>query len=63
MIKVGVTGGIGSGKSLICQVFSHLGVPVYFADEAAKNLMDYDPEIRKDLTGVFGATYLCRRKT
>jgi dephospho-CoA kinase len=56
MIKVGVTGGIGSGKSLICQVFSHLGVPVYFADEAAKNLMDYDPGIKKGLTDVFGAT-------
>jgi dephospho-CoA kinase len=56
MIKVGVTGGIGSGKSLICQVFSHLGVPVYFADEAAKNLMDSDPEIINGLTGVFGAT-------
>ena len=56
MIKVGVTGGIGSGKSLICQVFSHLGVPVYNADEAAKNLMDRDPEIRKDMTGVFGST-------
>ena len=56
MIKVGITGGIGSGKSLICQVFSHLGVPVYFADEAAKNLMDYDAEIIKGMTGVFGAT-------
>jgi dephospho-CoA kinase len=56
MIKVGVTGGIGSGKSLICQVFSHLGVPVYTADEAAKYLMDHDPEIKKALTGVFGAT-------
>jgi len=54
MIKVGVTGGIGSGKSLICQVFSHLGVPVYTADDAAKELMDHDPEIRKRLTGVLG---------
>ena len=63
MIKVGVTGGIGSGKSLICQVFSHLGVPVYTADEAAKNLMDHDPEIRKDMTGVFGATIYRRWKT
>ena len=56
MIKVGVTGGIGSGKSLICQVFSHLGVPVYSADEAAKNLMQYDPEIKKNLTGIFGGS-------
>jgi dephospho-CoA kinase len=56
MIKVGVTGGIGSGKSMICQVFSHLGVPVYTADEAAKDLMDHDPEIKKGMIGVFGAT-------
>jgi dephospho-CoA kinase len=56
MIKVGITGGIGSGKSLICQVFSKLGVPVYIADEAAKTLMDQDPEIRNRLTGIFGAT-------
>jgi dephospho-CoA kinase len=54
MIKVGVTGGIGSGKSLICEVFSHLGIPVYTADDAAKMLMDHDPEIIKELSGVFG---------
>ena len=56
MIKVGVTGGIGSGKSLICQVFALLGVPVYNADDAAKDLMDSDPEIKKGLTGIFGPT-------
>ena len=55
MIKVGVTGGIGSGKSLICQVFSKLGIPVYIADDAAKELMDHDAEIRKGLTGILGA--------
>lgn len=54
MIKVGITGGIGSGKSLICKVFSKLGVPVYTADDAAKYLMDHHEEIRKDLISVFG---------
>ncbi len=54
MIKVGVTGGIGSGKSLVCQVFSKLGVPVYTADDAAKILMDSDPEIRNGLIRIFG---------
>jgi len=54
MIKVGVTGGIGSGKSLVCQVFSKLGVPVYTADDAAKALMDSDPGIRNGLIGIFG---------
>jgi dephospho-CoA kinase len=56
MIRIGVTGGIGSGKSLVCRVFSLLGVPVYTADEAAKNLMEHDPQITKDLTGVFGSS-------
>ncbi len=54
MIKVGITGGIGSGKSLICQVFSKLGVPVYSADDAARYLMVHDTEIRKNLISVFG---------
>jgi dephospho-CoA kinase len=54
MIKVGITGGIGSGKSLICKVFSKLGVPVYIADEVARFLMDHNAEIRSDLISVFG---------
>lgn len=45
MIKVGVTGGIGSGKSLICRVFAELGVPVYDSDMRAKSLMSSDAGI------------------
>ena len=45
MIKVGITGGIGSGKSIICQVFSALGALVFNADEAARFLMEYDPQL------------------
>src|SRR5512133_2260416 len=56
MIRIGVTGGIGSGKSLICQVFSRLGIPVYTADDAAKYLMENDPRIRKNLMRIFGDT-------
>lgn len=54
MIKVGITGGIGSGKSIICQVFIRLGVPVYYADDAAKKLMEQDPDIRKALVSLLG---------
>jgi dephospho-CoA kinase len=54
MIKVGITGGIGSGKSLICEVFSKLGAPVYSADAAARNLVDADPEIRESLVLLLG---------
>jgi dephospho-CoA kinase len=54
MKRVGVTGGIGSGKSLVCRVFETLKIPVYYADEEARGLTDSDPEIRRLLTGIFG---------
>lgn len=54
MFKVGVTGGIGSGKSIICSVFHHLGVPVYQADIEAKRLMAENESIRTGLLAYFG---------
>ncbi|HLF32772.1 MAG TPA: dephospho-CoA kinase [Cyclobacteriaceae bacterium] len=45
LLKVGVTGGIGAGKSIVCGIFSTLGVPVYNADQHAKFLMENDPAI------------------
>ncbi len=54
MKKVGVTGGIGSGKSLVCKIFRCLNVPVFFADDEASILLEADPEIRLALTGFFG---------
>jgi len=44
-MKVGVTGGIGSGKTSVCKVFSILGIPVFSADQEAKAIMDTDPAI------------------
>jgi len=55
MIKVGITGGIGSGKSTVCKVFKVMGIPVFEADTVAKQLMTTDPEIRRQLIQVFGA--------
>lgn len=52
--KVGITGGIGSGKTLICQVLETMGYPVYFSDERAKTLMETDPTIRAELIRAFG---------
>lgn len=49
---IGLTGGIGSGKSTIASYFKALGVPVYIADDEARNLMD-DPEIVKKVQAVF----------
>ena len=54
MLKVGITGGIGSGKSIVSKLFGMLGVPVYNADEAAKFLMNNDPRIREQLVKHFG---------
>lgn len=54
MIKIGITGGIGSGKSLVCAVFNKLGVPVYKADDSAKLLMNTNAQIKEKLTAKFG---------
>lgn len=54
MFKVGITGGIGSGKSTVARIFEVLGIPVYYADEAAKQLMNTDPVIRKGIIREFG---------
>lgn len=51
---IGLTGGIGSGKSTIARILSLLGYPVYIADTEASRLMDNHPEIRKDLIAHFG---------
>ncbi|WP_315814523.1 dephospho-CoA kinase [Paraflavitalea speifideaquila] len=53
-LRIGLTGGIGSGKSTVAKVFEVLGVPVYYADEAAKQLMNEDPLLRQQLLQQFG---------
>ena len=55
MLKIGITGGIGSGKTTICRVFRVLGVPVYDADTRARWLMENDPALRSTLATAFGA--------
>lgn len=54
MLKIGITGGIGSGKSTVAKVFETLGIPVYYADDAAKRLMQEDPELKKQIISLFG---------
>ncbi len=54
MLKIGVTGGIGAGKSVICRVFQTLGVPVYNADTRAQLIMDEDEGVRHLLLRAFG---------
>jgi len=53
-LKVGITGGIGSGKSTVCRMFKLLGAPVFEADVVAKQLLQTHPKIRKGLIHLFG---------
>lgn len=54
ILKVGITGGIGSGKSTVANVFQVLGIPIYYADDAAKKIMNEDESIRIQLQQQFG---------
>lgn len=53
-MKIGITGGIGSGKSFVCDLLAQSGIPVYSCDEEAKRLMNVHPGIRKALIGLLG---------
>jgi len=54
MLKIGITGGIGSGKSTVAKVFEVLGIPVYNADDAAKRLMNEDEVLKQKIQLQFG---------
>lgn len=53
-MRIGITGGIGSGKSVVAGIFSVLGIPVFDADREAKILMETDPGLRQRITEKFG---------
>ena len=55
MIKLGITGGIGSGKSVVARLLQVMDVPVYLTDDAAKRLMTDSPDIRRELSALAGA--------
>jgi dephospho-CoA kinase len=54
MFKVGVTGGIGSGKTTACRIFAVLGIPVFSSDEQGKRLLAADPDVRAAVQVAFG---------
>ena len=54
MLKIGLTGGIGSGKSLVADLFTHLDIPIYNADQRAKKIMTDNIEVRENLIQLFG---------
>ncbi|MFT3750912.1 MAG: dephospho-CoA kinase [Agriterribacter sp.] len=55
MLKIGLTGGIGSGKSLVARIFEVLGIAVYYADTAAKEIMNNDEILKAEIIKHFGA--------
>ncbi len=54
MLKVGITGGIGSGKTWVCRIFQHLGVPLFEADLEVKKLYSSDKDLKTELIRNFG---------
>lgn len=54
MLRIGITGGIGSGKSTVAGIFSVLGIPVYDSDSASKRLMEEDVTLKKKIIQSFG---------
>ena len=62
MIKVGLTGGIGSGKTTVAKIFEEIGIPVYYADSKAKALMQTDKNIREKIIKHFGKESFTKNK-
>ncbi len=54
MLKIGLTGGIGSGKTTVAKVFETLGIPVYYADAAAKRLLNTNDTVKDAVIKHFG---------
>jgi len=62
MLKIGLTGGIGSGKTTVSQILKILGVPVFDADTAAKEAMEQNPVLKEKLITTFGADVFVEHK-
>ena len=54
VLKIGLTGGIGSGKSTVAKIFSTIGIPVFYADVAARNVMHEDAVLKQKIKQTFG---------
>lgn len=53
-LRIGITGGIGAGKSTVCKIFNKIGIPIYDADFRAKWLMNNNPELKEAIRKSFG---------
>lgn len=55
MLSIGITGGIGSGKTTVCRILEHLGYPVFYADNVGREISNTDPELRAKIKAIFGS--------
>jgi len=62
MIKVGITGGIGSGKSTVCKIFESLGIPVFRADDESRRLLNEDAAVQKQVMELLGKDVIIHGK-
>lgn len=77
ILRIGLTGGIASGKSFVCNQLQEAGFPTFYCDDEAKRIIRHDPEVRSELTALIGpglytadgtlvkhelAAWLCRGK-
>jgi dephospho-CoA kinase len=53
-MKIGITGGIGAGKTSVCRVFNVLGIPVFYADTEARTIMDMDSNVKSKIISITG---------
>ena len=54
MLKIGLTGGLGSGKTTVSKIFASLGVPVFYADDIAKKIMNENTILKQEIINLFG---------
>jgi dephospho-CoA kinase len=55
MLKIGLTGGMGSGKTTVSQIFASLNIPVFYADDVAKTIMNEDAGLKQNIINLFGS--------
>lgn len=54
MLKIGLTGGLGSGKTTVAKIFASFGIPVFYADDAARKIMNEDEVLMQKIKNLFG---------
>lgn len=63
MLKIGITGGIGSGKTTVCNLFRNLGVPIFSSDDVGRKILNEDLSLKKEIINAFGRDMYCNDGT